>query len=282
MVSGAGQPPMRRSTAMKVCAGGSLLMGIALGGRLPIFLASDIGVSGHCAPSGAGLRTGMSAVGAASTGAANSATAKRSIVTLLSAPRFTTLWLDGEALAAPAGPLGVGVVEREAGGEIVLGPVHGRADQVEHRCAVDVELAAGRFDLLVERLLLGHVIDRVSEARTAAARGRQLDADRAAGCAGHQLGNARFRARSQRDRRGACAQFRFLVHSIPNSSRASSLIFDGSHGGSHTRLTTESRMPGTDITRSSTSCGIDSATGQCGVVSVMVMVASPSSLTSTS
>src|SRR5204862_3712862 len=71
------------------------------------------------------------------------------------------------------------------------------------------------------------------------------------------------------------------IHSIPNSSRASSLILDGSHGGSHTRLTTASRMPGTDSTRSSTSCGIDSATGQWGVVRVMVIVASPSSLTST-
>ena len=57
----------------------------------------------------------------------------------------------------------------------------------------------------------------------------------------------------QRDRGRARADFRFLVHSIPSSSRASSLIFDGSHGGSQTSFTSASRMPGTDRTRSSTS-----------------------------
>src|SRR6476619_2193270 len=67
----------------------------------------------------------------------------------------------------------------------------------------------------------------------------------------------------------------------PHSSRASSPILEGSHGGSQTKLTTASRMPGTDSTRSSTSFGSDSATGQWGVVSVIVMVASPSSLIST-
>ena len=40
--------------------------------------------------------------------------------------------LDGEALAAAAGALGVGVGEDEAGGEIVLAPVHRAADQIEH------------------------------------------------------------------------------------------------------------------------------------------------------
>src|SRR3546814_18695835 len=59
----------------------------------------------------------------------------------------------------------------EAGGEIILDPVHHAADQVEHRCAVDVEDAAGRLDLLVELHLFGDIIDRVSEPRTAAARG---------------------------------------------------------------------------------------------------------------
>ena len=40
-------------------------------------------------------------------------------------------------------------------------------------------------------------------------------------------------------------------------------------------------MPGTAETRISTSPGIDSATGQCGVVSVMVTTAAPSLDTST-
>ena len=69
------------------------------------------------------------------------------------------------------------------------------------------------------------------------------------------------------------------THSIPSSSRASSLILAGSHGGSHTRLTSASRTPGTVATRSSTSPGIDSATGQCGVVSVIVTTTSASGLT---
>jgi hypothetical protein len=47
-------------------------------------------------------------------------------------------------------------------------------------------------------------------------------------------------------------------------------------------LTSASRIPGTDSTRNSTSFGSDSATGQCGVVKVMVTTASPSSEISTS
>jgi hypothetical protein len=35
--------------------------------------------------------------------------------------------LDGEALAAAARGLGIGVVEHEAGGEIVLAPIHDAA-----------------------------------------------------------------------------------------------------------------------------------------------------------
>src|SRR4051794_20887523 len=57
--------------------------------------------------------------------------------------------LNREALAAAAGALGVGIVEHEAGREIVLAPVHDRADEVQHRSAVDIEIAAGSFDLLV-------------------------------------------------------------------------------------------------------------------------------------
>src|SRR5205085_5222993 len=85
--------------------------------------------------------------------------------------------LNGKALAAAAGALGVGIVEHEAGGEIVLAPVHHRPDQVQDRRAVDVEGASGRLDLLVEALLLGHIIDRVGEAGAAAPGRRQLDAD---------------------------------------------------------------------------------------------------------
>src|SRR3546814_1640805 len=49
----------------------------------------------------------------------------------------------------------------------------------QDRRAVDIENAAWRLDLLVELVLLGHIIDRVSEARASAARGGKLDADRA-------------------------------------------------------------------------------------------------------
>ena len=61
-----------------------------------------------------------------------------------------TIESDGEALAATAGALGVGVGEGEAGGEIILDPVHHAADQIEDRAAVDVECAARGLDLLVE------------------------------------------------------------------------------------------------------------------------------------
>src|ERR1700741_5251925 len=81
-----------------------------------------------------------------------------------------TIISDGEALAAAAGALGVGIVEHEAGGEIVLAPVHDRADQIEDGGAVDVEDAAGRLDLLVELRLLGHIVDRIGKARAAAPR----------------------------------------------------------------------------------------------------------------
>src|SRR3954469_19853703 len=75
------------------------------------------------------------------------------------AKEISSFGSDGEALAAAAGTLRIGIVEREAGGEIVLVPVHHRSDQVEHRGAVDVKGAAGGFDLFVERLLVGHIID---------------------------------------------------------------------------------------------------------------------------
>src|SRR6476661_1478352 len=201
---------------------------------------------------------------------------------LLSGAPDSIIRSDGEAFAAAAGALGVGIFEDEPGGEIVLTPIHYRSDQVHHRSAVDVKGAAGGLDLLVERLLLSDVVDRIGKPRAAAARCREFDPNRARGSARHQVRNARFGRGRQGDRRRTGAKLRFLVHSIPSSRRASSLIFDGSHGGSQTRLTTASRMPGTDRTRSSTSPGMDSATGQCGVVSVMVIVASPSSLISTS
>src|SRR4051812_41223837 len=215
-------------------------------------------------------------------GLAIKAAKRRSMTISFRKKEISSFGSDGEALAAAAGALGVGIVEREAGGEIVLAPVHHRSDQIEHARAVDVKCSGGRLDLLIERLFLGHIIDRISEAGAAAARRRQLDPDRPFRRLGHQLGDARLRSFGQRDRGGPRAQFSFLVHSIPNSNRASSLIFDGSHGGSQTRLTTASRIPGTDSTRSSTSCGSDSATGQCGVIRVMVTVASPSSEMSTS
>ena len=54
-----------------------------------------------------------------------------------------------------------------------------------------------------------------------------------------------FGGRGQRDRGGPDAGLGFGHYSIPSSSRASSLILVGSHGGSHTSLTSASRMPGT-------------------------------------
>src|SRR6187399_1763627 len=186
-----------------------------------------------------------------------------------------------KALAAATGALGVGVGEDEAGGKVVFLPVHRRADQVEYAATVDVEGAAGRLDLLVERLLLGHVVDRVGEARAATPRGRQPDSDRVIGRLGHQIGDARLRGGCQDDSGGTLAKFALAHHSIPSSRRASSLILAGSHGGSHTRLTSASRTPRTEEMRSSTSAGIDSATGQCGVVRVIVTATSASGLTST-
>src|SRR4249919_1620583 len=112
-------------------------------------------------------------------------------------------WLNREALAAAARALGVGIVEHEARGEIVLAPVHGRSDEVEHRGAIDIENAARGFDLLVERLFIAHVIDRVSETRTAALGGRQLDPDRACGRAGHQVGDALLGGRGEDDGGGS-------------------------------------------------------------------------------
>src|SRR3546814_2062361 len=64
---------------------------------------------------------------------------------------------------------------------------------------------------------------------------------------------------------------------MPSSRFASSDSFCGSQGGSHTRLTSAWPTPGTAPTRNSTSPGMDSATGQCGVVSVMVTTAWASS-----
>src|SRR3546814_6681285 len=84
---------------------------------------------------------------------------------------------DLEAIAAAATALGIGVVEDETGGEVVLHPVHGRSDQIEDRRAVDIEGAAGSFDLLVELGFFAYIVDRIGKARTAAAGRRQLHAD---------------------------------------------------------------------------------------------------------
>src|SRR5207237_1856413 len=99
---------------------------------------------------------------------------------------------DGEALAAAAGAFGVGVFEHEPGCKVILAPVHGRADQIEDGGAVDVEGAARRLDLLVELRLLADIVDRISEARAAAPRRRQLDADRAFRRLRHQFGDPRL------------------------------------------------------------------------------------------
>src|SRR3546814_19683508 len=53
---------------------------------------------------------------------------------------------DGEAFAAAAHALGVGIVEHESGGEIVLAPVHRRSDQIEQRTGIDEQYAARGFD----------------------------------------------------------------------------------------------------------------------------------------
>ena len=132
--------------------------------------------------------------------------------------------LNREAFPAAAGALGVGVGEDEAGGEIVLDPVHRRADQVEDRAAVDEQRAAGRVDPLVERLGVGDVIDRIGEARTAAARGRQLDPDRVGGRASpsaRRCGHGAVGVRLQR--RGALARSVVAItlgdHPAPSSGR---------------------------------------------------------------
>src|SRR5215213_1744889 len=108
---------------------------------------------------------------------------------------------DGEALAAAAGAGRVWILEDEAGCEIVLAPVHRRADEIQDRRAVDVECAARRLDLLIERLLFADIIDRVSEARTAAARRRKLDPDRSFRSSAHEVGDALLGARCEDDRR---------------------------------------------------------------------------------
>src|SRR3546814_21167241 len=74
--------------------------------------------------------------------------------------------------------------------------------------AVDVEDAAGRLDLLVELLLLGHIIDRIGEPRTAPPRGRQADAARTLRPLRHQLGDADFGVRRQGPGRRAGSQGR--------------------------------------------------------------------------
>ena len=170
----------------------------------------------------------------------------------------------------PQAPLALGLSKTKPAAKSSSTQSIGRADQIEDRGAVDIEGAARRFDLLVELRLLGDVIDRISEARAAAARGRQLDADRALGRARHQLGDPRLGGGGEGDGGGAQARGH---QSIPNSSRASSDIFCGSQGGSQTSSTSASPMPGTAPTRSSTSPGMDSATGQCGVVSVIFTLA---------
>src|SRR5690606_41826455 len=120
------------------------------------------------------------------------------------------------------------------------------------------------------------------EARAAAPRGGELDPDGPFGRTGHQFGHAIFGGRRQLDRRRPGPGLDLATHhNIPSSSRASSLILAGSHGGAHTTLTWASRTPGTELTRSSTSPGIDSAAGQRGGVSVTVTMTAPPGLMST-
>src|SRR3546814_18105253 len=64
---------------------------------------------------------------------------------------------DGEAFAAAAHALGVGIVEHESGGEIVLAPVHRRSDQIEQRTGIDEQYAARGFDPLVHRAGVRHI-----------------------------------------------------------------------------------------------------------------------------
>jgi hypothetical protein len=58
-------------------------------------------------------------------------------------------------------------------------------------------------------------------------------------------------------------------HSMPSSSRASSLIRSGPQGGVQTSLTRTSLTPGTARIAASTSPGMLAATGQAGVVNVI-------------
>src|SRR3546814_15565070 len=109
---------------------------------------------------------------------------------------------NGKAFAAAASPLGVGVLEYEAGGKIVLHPVHRAADEIEHAGAVDVECAARRYDLLVEPGLLGHIVDRIGKSRTAATRGCKLDSDCALRGSGHQYRSPLSGGRTKRDGHG--------------------------------------------------------------------------------
>src|SRR5205085_5948182 len=191
---------------------------------------------------------------------------------------------DREALAAAAAAFGVGVFEDEAGGEIVLLPVHGRADQIEDRAAVDEEGAGRGLDPLVEGHGLADIVDGISQARAAAAGGGELDPERSLRRTRHQRGNPRLRGggEGERGRARAAGGGGLRHHSIPSSSLASSVIFCGSQGGSQTSSTSASPTPGTAPTRSSTSPGIDSATGQCGVVRVILTRAWCSGVISTS
>ena len=190
---------------------------------------------------------------------------------------------DGEAFAAAAGALGVGIFEHEPGGEIVLAPVHDAADQVQHRRAVDVEGAAGSLDLLVERILLGDIIDRISEARTAAARGRQLDPDRTFGRAAISSAMRASAAGRQRDR-GAGARglsFRLFIAFPIRAALRRSFSTGPTAGPRPVSPRRRGRRAPTARAARPRSAS-DSATGQCGVVSVMVTTASPSSLMATS
>src|SRR3546814_11980862 len=72
---------------------------------------------------------------------------------------------DGEAFAAAAHALGVGIVEHESGGEIVLAPVHRRSDQIEQRTGIDEQYVARGFDPSVHRAGVRHIIHRIEIGR---------------------------------------------------------------------------------------------------------------------
>ncbi len=63
--------------------------------------------------------------------------------------------------------------------------------------------------------------------------------------------------------------------------RASSLILEGSHGGSKVSSTWQERTPGMVVTAFCTQPGMSPATGQPGAVSVISTITSRSSDTST-